>query len=86
MNVLEELTDYEDHIDRDHVERRIDDWVDRFEALYRDVAAQLTDRQMVELLMTIGYYMLVSRLLENVEVDIETESFEPLDVARVPRP
>jgi 4-carboxymuconolactone decarboxylase len=26
---------------------------------------------LVELLMTIGFYMLVSRLLENLEVDIE---------------
>ena len=41
MNVLEELTDFEDHIDRDHVERRIDDWVDRIEALYRDVKSWL---------------------------------------------
>jgi alkylhydroperoxidase family enzyme len=41
------------------------------EDLFRAVVAQLTHQQLVELLMTIGYYMLVSRLLENLEVDIE---------------
>jgi 4-carboxymuconolactone decarboxylase len=41
------------------------------EPLFRDVAARLPHQQLVELLMTIGFYMLVSRLLENLEVDIE---------------
>ncbi len=40
--------------------------------LYDAAAAQLNDRQMVELLMTIGFYMLVCRFLENTEVDIES--------------
>ena len=35
------------------------------------VAAEFTDRGWLELLMTIGFYLLVSRVLENVEVDIE---------------
>jgi 4-carboxymuconolactone decarboxylase len=41
------------------------------ESLFRAVASKLTHRQLVELMMTIGFYMLVSRLLENLEVDIE---------------
>jgi alkylhydroperoxidase family enzyme len=41
------------------------------EPLFRAVASRLTHRQLVELMMTIGYYMLVCRLLENLEVDIE---------------
>ena len=41
------------------------------EELFRPVAAGLTHQQLVELMMTIGFYMLVSRLLENLEVDIE---------------
>ncbi len=39
--------------------------------LFRAVASQLTHQQLLELMMTIGYYMPVSRLLENLEVDIE---------------
>ena len=41
------------------------------EHLFNDVAARLPHQQLVELLMTIGFYMLVSRLLENLEVEIE---------------
>ncbi|MFC3077753.1 carboxymuconolactone decarboxylase family protein [Phenylobacterium terrae] len=41
------------------------------ELLYRAVAAELSERQMVELLMLIGFYMLVCRFLENAEVDLE---------------
>jgi len=43
------------------------------EALYRQVAAELSERQMAELLLTVGFYMMVCRFLENVEVDIESE-------------
>ena len=41
MNALEELT--EDRIDRSYVERRIEDWKQRIEALYADVSAWLPD-------------------------------------------
>lgn len=41
------------------------------DALNARVAAAFTDRGWLELIMTIGYYLLVSRVLENVEVDIE---------------
>ena len=44
------------------------------EPLYQAVAAKLTERQMAELLLTIGFYMLVCRFLENTEVDIESEN------------
>jgi 4-carboxymuconolactone decarboxylase len=41
------------------------------ESLFNEVSSRLPHQQLVELLMTIGFYMLVSRLLENLEVDIE---------------
>ncbi len=41
------------------------------EPLYTAVASQLSERQIAELLLTIGFYMLVSRFLENTEVEIE---------------
>lgn len=44
------------------------------EPLYTSVASQLSERQMAELLLTIGFYMLVSRFLENTEVEIEKTS------------
>ena len=39
--------------------------------LFNEVAAKLTHRGMAELVLTIGFYMMVSRFLENFEVDIE---------------
>ena len=40
--------------------------------LFDEVSALLPHRQLVEVMMTIGFYMLVCRFLENLEVDIET--------------
>ncbi|MGZ5787388.1 MAG: carboxymuconolactone decarboxylase family protein [Ramlibacter sp.] len=56
------------------VMRFVDAVVHRVKAprwLYDKVAAQLDAAQICELLHTIGFYMLVSRFLENLEVDIE---------------
>ncbi|HET7793779.1 MAG TPA: carboxymuconolactone decarboxylase family protein [Rhizobacter sp.] len=39
--------------------------------LFDQVAARFGHRQTAELVLTIGFYMLVSRFLENFEVDIE---------------
>lgn len=39
--------------------------------LFAAVAAKLSHRALVELVLTIGFYMMVSRFLENFEVDIE---------------
>lgn len=39
--------------------------------LFDAVLAQLDERRMGELMLTIGFYMMVSRFLENFEVDIE---------------
>jgi 4-carboxymuconolactone decarboxylase len=39
--------------------------------LFQAVAARLSHRTLSELLLTIGFYMLVSRFLENTGVDIE---------------
>lgn len=43
------------------------------DALFNELLAQLDNRRMAELTLTIGFYMAVSRFLENFEVDIETE-------------
>ena len=42
------------------------------DALFEKVLAHLDHRRMAELVMTIGFYMLVSRFLENFEVEIES--------------
>jgi len=39
--------------------------------LFNAVLARLDHRRMAELVLTIGFYMMVSRFLENFEVDIE---------------
>lgn len=39
--------------------------------LFHAVLERLNHRQMAELVLTIGFYMMVSRFLENFEVDIE---------------
>ena len=41
------------------------------DALFQKVATRFGHRQTAELVLTIGFYMLVSRFLENFEVDIE---------------
>jgi len=44
------------------------------EALFAAVATHLSHRELCELLLTIGFYMMVSRFLENLEVDIEEQN------------
>lgn len=41
--------------------------------LFNAVTKLLPHQQLVELMMTIGFYMLVCRLLENLEVDLEPQ-------------
>jgi len=43
------------------------------EAAFEAVAAFLSHRELAELTLTIGFYNLVARFLENTEVQIETE-------------
>lgn len=50
-------------------------------ALFDAVAAFLSHRQLVELTTTIGFYMLVSRLLENFEVDLEGQEMRTQSAA-----
>lgn len=45
--------------------------------LYDKVAQRLNPAEICELLQTIGFYMLVSRFLENLEVEIETTEEVP---------
>ncbi|NRF71532.1 carboxymuconolactone decarboxylase family protein [Aquincola sp. S2] len=47
---------------------------------YAALAAHFGPQQQIELLMTIGFYMLVSRLLENLEVDLEDVEVENLEL------
>jgi 4-carboxymuconolactone decarboxylase len=41
------------------------------DALFNELLAHLNERQMAELVLTIGFYMMVSRFLENFEIEIE---------------
>lgn len=40
--------------------------------MFRDMHRRLGERALAELVLTVGYYMMVCRFLENFEVDIET--------------
>ena len=42
------------------------------DAMFDEAKRRFPPRQLAELVLTIGYYMMVSRFLENFEVDIET--------------
>ena len=39
--------------------------------MFRAMQAQLSTRALAELVLVVGFYMMVSRFLENFEVDIE---------------
>lgn len=41
------------------------------DSMWNDLSKHLDHRQMAELVLTVGFYMMVSRFLENFEVDIE---------------
>jgi alkylhydroperoxidase family enzyme len=43
------------------------------DAAFEAVSAHLSHRKVSELLLTIGFYMMVCRFLENLEVEIEPE-------------
>lgn len=47
------------------------------DASYDPLAKQLSAQEMQELVMTIGFYMTVSRFLENFDVEIEAEGPPP---------
>ena len=59
------------------------------DATYDPLAARLSAQEMQELVMTIGFYMAVSRFLENFDVEVEAEG-PPADrmpgVSRLPLP
>jgi 4-carboxymuconolactone decarboxylase len=40
--------------------------------MWQDLSQHLDHRQMAELVLTVGFYMMVCRFLENFEVDIES--------------
>ena len=44
------------------------------QAVFERVAAVLTHRQIVELLMIIGFYMMASRIGETLEIDLEEDA------------
>lgn len=43
------------------------------DAAFNRIASLLSHRALVELVLTIGYYMLICRVLENFEVDLEAQ-------------
>ena len=62
----------------DRIECRVLDFTDAVvrqvkapHEMFDALAAELPHQQLVEIVMTIGYYMLVCRVLENFEVDLE---------------
>lgn len=46
------------------------------DALFERLCAQLDYQRVAELVLTVGFYMMVSRFLENFEVDIESATPE----------
>lgn len=46
------------------------------DGLFAALQAELSPRVLVELLLTIGTYMMVSRVLENLEVDVERDGVD----------
>jgi alkylhydroperoxidase family enzyme len=50
------------------------------DATYAALAAHFGAAQQIEILVAIGFYMLVSRLLENLEVDLEAVEVENLEM------
>lgn len=54
------------------------------EPLYRAMAAHLNPQEQLELVATIGFYMLVSRVLENFELEVEPSGPATLTVEREP--
>ncbi len=56
MDVIEELTEFEDRIDRAHVERRVRDWETRIDDLYARVAAWLPEGWTASLKGTVGLH------------------------------
>src|SRR5207244_9990503 len=41
------------------------------DAAFDDVARRLSPREVVELILTVGYYMMIARLLESTAVDLD---------------
>ncbi len=54
------------------------------DATFQPLADTLTVRQLQELVLTIGYYMMVARFLETFDVDIEGEDHPTVDLSRNP--
>lgn len=42
------------------------------DAMFEAMRERLTTRALAELVLTVGFYMMVSRFLENFDVDIES--------------
>ncbi|MBB3182037.1 SDR family oxidoreductase [Variovorax sp. Sphag1AA] len=50
--------------------------------LYEALAAHCTSQEQMEVIVTIGFYMLVSRLLENTELEVEGDGAAPIEIER----
>ncbi len=62
-----------------HYAEEVVERVKATEETWARVASHFDHAQQVELTLTIGYYMMVARFLENMEIGIEPEGTEGLD-------
>lgn len=75
---IQALRDGPDHPAFDDLERRVLRYTDQVvlnvkagDSTWNALAEKLSYRELAELTLTIGFYMMVSRFLENFEVDLE---------------
>jgi len=54
--------------------------------LFTRLRRRFTSREIVELVLAIGYYLMIARLVETTAVDIEPPSEQVANLARQPRP
>lgn len=80
---IEALRDGPDAPVFDELERKVLRYTDAVvlnvkagDSTFAALQPELSERELAELTLTIGYYMMVSRFLENFEVEIEDEPVE----------
>ena len=81
MSAIEKITALEDGPDHpifNDIERKVLRYTDQVvhnvkagDSTFNALAEAMSHRELAELTITIGYYMMVSRFLENFEVEIE---------------
>jgi AhpD family alkylhydroperoxidase len=56
------------------------------DAVFTRLRRRFTSREIVELVLAIGYYLMIVRLVETTSVDVEAPSERAANLARQPRP